>query len=231
MNIILEGGINFYDELNNIDTDDEDEKSCLLTNMPLDKNSIKLPCSHEFNFFPLYNEVFHQKVKSSTSHLNTDKLAFNQIKCPYCRQKFDFLLPHIRLNKDMLFCAGVNTPEALCMDYHTCEYMFKNGKRANEYCSKTAYYGLAGCYCPTHQISMEKKGSSKKQTNVVIDLSHDTNNVSNVNAVLSNVNAVLSNKTNVYCMAVLKTGKRLGQDCGSKTCTESTQFCKRHLPK
>ena len=25
MNIILEGGINFYDELNNIDTDDEDK--------------------------------------------------------------------------------------------------------------------------------------------------------------------------------------------------------------
>ena len=224
MNIILEGGINFYDELNNIDTDDEDEKSCLLTNMPLDKNSIKLPCSHEFNFFPLYNEVFHQKVKSSTSHLNTDKLAFNQIKCPYCRQKFDFLLPHIRLNKDMLFCAGVNTPEALSMDFHTCEYMFKNGKHANDYCSKTAYYGVAGCYCPTHQISMEKKGSSKKQTNLVIDLSHDTNNV-------SNVNAVLSNKTNVYCKAVLKTGIRLGQDCGAKTCIESTHFCKRHLPK
>ena len=228
MNIILEGGINFYDELNNIDTDDEDEKSCLLTNMPLDKNSIKLPCSHEFNFLPLYNEVFHQKVKSSTSHLNTDKLAFNQIKCPYCRQKFDFLLPHIRLNKDMIFYAGVNTPEALSMDYHTCEYMFKNGKRANEYCSKTAYYGVAGCYCPTHQISMEKKGSSKKQTNIVIDLSGD---ISNDKSTVSNVNAVLSNKTNVYCMAVLKTGKRFGQDCGSKTCTESTQFCKRHLPK
>jgi hypothetical protein len=156
-------------------------------------------------------------VKSSTSHLNTDKLAFNQIKCPYCRQKFDFLLPHIRLNKDMLFCPGVNTPEGLSMDFHKCEYIFKNGKHANDYCSKTAYYGLAGCYCPTHQISMEKKASSKKQTNIVIDL--------------SNVNAGLSNKTNVYCTAVLKTGKRLGQDCGSKTCTESTQFCKRHLPK
>lgn len=231
MNIILEGGINFYDELNNIDTDNEDEKSCLLTNMPLDKNSIKLPCSHEFNFLPLYNEVFHQKVKSSTSHLNTDKLAFNQIKCPYCRQKFDFLLPHIRLNKDMLFCAGVNTPEALSMDFHKCEYIFKNGKHANDYCSKTAYYGVAGCYCPVHQISMEKKASSKKQTNLVIDLSGDTNNESNDKSTVSNVNAVLSNKTNVYCMAVLKTGKRLGQDCGSKTCTESTQFCKRHLPK
>ena len=226
MNIILEGGINFYDELNNIDTDtdDEYEKSCLLTNMPLDKNSIKLPCSHEFNFFPLYNEVFHQKVKSSTSHLNTDKLAFNQIKCPYCRQKFDFLLPHIRLNKDMLFCAGVNTPEGLSMDFHKCEYIFKNGKRANDYCSKTAYYGVAGCYCPTHQISMEKKASSKKQTNIVIDLSGHISNDK------STVNAVLSNKTNVFCSAVLKTGKRLGQDCGSKTCTESTQFCKRHLP-
>jgi hypothetical protein len=29
----------------------------------------------------------------------------------------------------------------------------------------------------------------------------------------------------------LKTGQRLGQDCGSKTCAESTSFCKRHLPK
>ena len=77
---------------------------------------------------------------------------------------------------------------------------------------------------------MEKKGSSKKQTNIVIDLSDDTNHETTVST-LSNVNAVLSNKTNVYCMAVLKTGKRLGQDCGSKTCMESSQFCKRHLPK
>ena len=48
MNIVLEGNINFYDELNNLDTDDEDENEavCLLTNLPLDKNSIKLPCNH-----------------------------------------------------------------------------------------------------------------------------------------------------------------------------------------
>ena len=55
MNYILNNNIDFYAELNK-DSDDEssDENTCLLTDLPLDKNSIKLPCSHEFNFYPLY---------------------------------------------------------------------------------------------------------------------------------------------------------------------------------
>ena len=87
MNIVLEGNINFYDELNKIDTDDEDDNElvCLLTNLPLDQNSIKLSCNHEFNLLPLYREVVKQKTRTASSYLNTDKLAFNQIKCPYCR--------------------------------------------------------------------------------------------------------------------------------------------------
>ena len=40
MNIILEGNINFYEQLNNLDSDDEDENVCLLTNLPLDDNKI-----------------------------------------------------------------------------------------------------------------------------------------------------------------------------------------------
>jgi len=176
--------------------------------MPLDKNSIKLPCSHEFNLLPLYNEVVQQKLKTSTSHLNMDKLAFNQIKCPYCRQKFDFLLPHILLNKQMMFYPGVNTPEKLCMDFHMCEYIFKSGKNKNKKCLKTAYYGISGCYCSAHHINMEKQtASSCKQS-------------------------VSSNNENIIlCNAILKSGKRLGEVCGAKSCAENNQFCKRHLPK
>ena len=211
MNIILEGGINFYDELHNMDTDDETENCCLLTNLPLDKNRIKLPCNHEFNFLPLYNEVLHQKMKTPTSHLNMDKLAFNQIKCPYCRQKSEFLLPQVRLNKNMIFYPGVNSPEQLCMDFHTCEYIFKSGKNKNNYCSKTAYYDAAGCFCPAHHITMDKK--NKKTSS-------------------SSKPTIISNNENiVLCNVILKYGKRMGQECGSKTCTDNTQFCKRHLPK
>ena len=104
MNIVLEGNINFYEELNKLDFDDEEEKEvCLLTDMDLDKNHITLPCNHKFNFYPLYREVINQKTTSKTSHLNTDKLKYTEIKCPYCRQKFDKLLPHIKIDDRISF--------------------------------------------------------------------------------------------------------------------------------
>ena len=210
MNIILEGNINFYDELNNIDSDsdDEDNNYCLITKMLLDKNNINLPCNHAFNFVPLYKEVVQQKAKTNMSYLNTDKLAFNQIKCPYCRQKFDFLLPHVRLNKEMIFCQGVNTPEKLCMKFHTCEYTFKNGKNKNNLCAKPAYYSVSGCYCSTHH------------------------NITSKNNVLSStLNSALDKAAIMLCKTILKSGKRVGQECGSKNCNENELFCKRHLPK
>lgn len=210
MNIILEGNINFYDELHNMDndSDDEDDNYCLITKMLLDKNSIKLPCNHAFNFVPLYKEVIQQKAKTNMSYLNTDKLAFNQIKCPYCRQKFDFLLPHIRLNKEMIFCQGVNTPEKLCMEFHTCEYMFKNGKNKNNLCAKPAYYGVVGCYCSSHHSVASKN-----------------------NGLSSNSITTLNSEDIILCKAVLKSGKRVGQECGLKICNGTEAFCKRHSSK
>ena len=206
MNIILSDNIDFYAELNK-DSDDEysDENMCLLTNLPLDKNAIKLPCSHEFNLYPLYKEVMQQKTITNTSHLNIDKLKFNQIKCPYCRQKHDFLLPRIRLNKDMIYCSGVNSPEQFCMKFHTCEYLFKSGKNKNYMCYKPAYYDVNYCYCLTHHTMASKRrwkttqSTSKKTTHVNI------------------------------CGAILKTGKRAGHECGAKIIDENIHFCKRHL--
>jgi len=219
MNIVLEGNINFYDELHKLDTDDDNDNDneplCLLTNLPLDKNSIKLPCNHEFNFVPLYKEVVQQKTRTISSHLNTDKLAYHQIKCPYCRQKTDSLLPHVRLNKEIGFISGVNAPEKMCMDFHTCEHTFKSGKNKNKLCSKTAYNNVVGCYCSTHHayaLKQEQKKSSKPTT---------------INAKKP---IKISTKKPV-CNAVLTTGKRAGQVCGSKIKCKTDSFCKRHIPK
>lgn len=210
MNIVLEGNIDFYALLNNTDTDDEaeNENICLLTHIPLDKNSIKLQCNHSFNFMPLYKEVLKQKIKSSTTHYNTDKLLFHQIKCPYCRQKHNELLPHIRLNKNISFISGVNGPEYLCMKSKTCTYVFKSGKNKNNCCPKSAYYDVNGCYCTTHRKNVSKKASTT-----------------------SNGENITNKENNELCKAILKTGKRVGQECCSKTSITNIQYCKRHLPK
>lgn len=215
MNIVLEGNINFYDELNKIDDDEDDEGDdvCLLTNLPLDKNSIKLPCNHEFNFFPLYKEVVLQKTYSPTSYLNNDKLMFNEIKCPYCRQKFDFLLPHVRVNKEIRFISGVNTPEKMCMNYHTCKYTFKNGKNKDNVCSKPAYYDVAGCYCSVHHNTMSAKmTNSSNKTTPPADTPVGKNSV-----------AIRT------CAGVLQSGKRRGQLCGCKITDITSIYCKRHI--
>lgn len=209
MNIVLEGNINFYDELNKLDTDDENENICLLTNLPLDKNSIKLPCNHEFNFIPLYKEIILQKTYTSTSHLNSDKLLFDQIKCPYCRQKFDILLPHVKLNNEMRFIPGINSPEHMCMKFHTCQYTFKIGINKGNVCSKNAYYDVNGCFCNAHH----RNSISKKQ------------NMSS-NNMISYTNTILHT-----CSRVLKTGKRVGQLCGAKITDINSTYCKRHKPK
>ena len=220
MNIVLEGNINFYDELNKLDTDDEDENEplCLLTNLPLDKNSIKLSCNHEFNFLPLYKEVVQQKTRTNSSYLNTDKLAYNQIKCPYCRQKTENLLPHVRLNKDMSFISGVNTPESLCMKFHTCNYLFKSGKNKDNCCSKQAYFDVEGCFCSTHHAYAlkQKQKNASKMINQPTSVKNTNNN---------------EPSAPTLCKAILKTGKRAGQSCNSKIICNNDQFCKRHLSK
>lgn len=202
MNIILQDNIDFYKELYNDDTDDEDENNiCLLTKLPLDKNKIKLNCGHLFNFLPLYKEVCNQKCKTATSYLETDKLLYNEIKCPYCRQKQKGLLPHVKLNEDIIYISGVNRPEDICMDFHTCSYIFKSGKHKNTACKKSAYYGINGCYCNQHHIMINKNKAEE------------------------------SNNTNNHCCAILKSGKRKGEICNIKIKDNNVEYCRRHLSK
>lgn len=206
MNIIIEDDINFYEQLNKLDTDDEDEELCLLTKMPLDKNKITLPCNHSFNFIPLYKEICIQKTHTSL-YLDIDKVNVDQIKCPYCRQKFNLLLPYIRINKDVKYVYGVNKPEHLCMPFHKCTYIFNNGKQQNIQCSKNGYYEGTDCYCMTHHTLISKQKLKIKNKNL--------------------------NKKNTIgkCKCILKTGKRLGEECGHRILSEDMIYCKRHTVK
>lgn len=85
---LVEGGINFFDELNKPEADKNASSTpvpvCLITDEPLTDLSVSLSCGHSFNYVPLYKEVYLQKT--GKNYLEISKLSANELKCPYCRK-------------------------------------------------------------------------------------------------------------------------------------------------
>ena len=79
------------DELNKKENDHK-ENICLISKEPLEKIHIKLSCNHVFNYESIFNEVVKQKLKKN--YKETQKLSRYEIKCPYCRNVENKLLPH-----------------------------------------------------------------------------------------------------------------------------------------
>lgn len=185
MNYIIEGGINFYDEINNIipnsienndDTVVENTLNnyCLITQEPLTINYIKLPCGHKFNYFPLYKEISIQKKNSTSANaFEIIKLNINEMKCPYCRLKIDKILPYIPLYTDeddgkniIERINGINSPERYCMKHKDCSWIFKQGKDEGTKCLKNAYYrnNINDAYCDMHWKKIDIKNNEKVET-------------------------------------------------------------------
>ena len=104
---IVEGGFNFYEELYKsfddvmvdtpITTDIIDDtltsnSVCLISNLPLTDNFVTLECKHKFNYMPLYNDLVNHKKKYNT--MERKSLKCTEIRCPYCRNIQNKLLPY-----------------------------------------------------------------------------------------------------------------------------------------
>jgi hypothetical protein len=214
MNYIVEGNINFYDMLNNMDSDNENDndtyeenydKYCLITGEKLDKNHITLSCNHSFNFLPLYNEIKMQKFNSSRVHYEYYGLKLHQIKCPYCRTIHNKLLPNVILNDNIKLLRGINSPPIYCMEFHGCSYKYKYGKNKGNTCKNNGFFKGDNCFCLKHHIHHEKmitKIKNKKDT-------RKQKNECNIDK----------------CKAILKSGKRKGELCNNYCVGD---FCKRH---
>jgi hypothetical protein len=103
---IIEGNINFKDELYKLldeDSDNEDEL-CQITGLPLKDKYVVLECKHHFNYDALYKEIYKQKYEFKTySPNNLTKTDYNKllnskldyfIRCPYCRNMQFTILPY-----------------------------------------------------------------------------------------------------------------------------------------
>lgn len=102
----------YFAEQLDIDTSDDEENQtfgidtnkCLITLSPLDNNHVTLECGHKFNYNAIFNDVYnHKKI---FQHLESIRLKDNQLRCPYCRNIQQKILPYIE-GKAQVY--GINT--------------------------------------------------------------------------------------------------------------------------
>ena len=156
---LTEGGLNFFEELSksvNSESKEEGEEvhTCLITNELLTEHSMKMECGHAFNYVPLYKEIKFQKT---CKNLEISKLAFNEIKCPYCRKIQRGVLPfHESLKSVAPKVYGVNSlilatpgPVAPVHVGICCPQLLKTGANKGAPCGKHAYTNTGGL-CTRH---------------------------------------------------------------------------------
>ena len=171
MYYVIEDNLDFYNLLNESSTEINNDNSnniCLITYEKLTENSIMLECNHNFNYFPLYQEIINQK-KNFNKYFDINKLKINEIKCPYCRNINNKLLPYIPY-KNVKKISGVNYPENLCMkNKHTCSWVFKSGKNKGISCNANSYILEGKNYCFTHHNKINKT-KEKESSNKIQDI-------------------------------------------------------------
>jgi hypothetical protein len=113
---IVEDNIDFYSEINN-DEEISQDNICLITQNILDTDHIALECGHKFNYEAIYNDIINHKTKFNK--LEKTFLTTNEIRCPYCRNIQDKLLPE---NNKFPKIHGVNYFD----DYVYLSNLFKN---------------------------------------------------------------------------------------------------------
>lgn len=137
-------------------SNDEDDKNniCLISNELLEKDHIKLDCSHCFNYGPLYNEIVIQKTK--VNPLETQKIDKYSIKCPYCRYTQKGILP---IRDGFKLVKYVNYPSEYIIKTNKCSYIYLSGKRKNNTCNKACHKQ----FCTQHERIMEKRKLKLKE--------------------------------------------------------------------
>ena len=107
------------------ETDNNNKETCLITQEYLKEDHITLPnCKHKFNYNSIYEEVVKQKIQYNS--LETQKLSVWQIKCPYCRDTIQGILPHRENHPKTRY---VNWPWEYSFIKNYCKYCFVSGKK------------------------------------------------------------------------------------------------------
>jgi hypothetical protein len=227
-NVVLENSINTEDNL------------CLISNLPLEENFVKLNCGHKFNYDPLYKDIYNHKRKFNSMEQVKNKPKINQIRCPYCRNIQDGLLPYydnlgypkengvnfLDTNKDYTYSSYTVHPD------HQCQYLMStvdsSGNNVTYQCKHFGYihsvlktkYNDVSKYCYSHRIEVVKTIKKEmKEKNQALKLQEK-------NKKKEEKEKLKMELLNNHCTIILKTGKNKGTCC--KVTAFKDTLCKRH---
>lgn len=214
INYRISGGdneiIDFKKALMDIKLDNSDEY-CLISNVKLETDHVKLDCGHKFNYECIFKDVVGSKNRGCMMDY---RLQVSQIQCPYCRNIQNTLLPlppkdnHIELvdgvnwidvNKHFGSGVVVNTNNTPC-ECRTCfEYIHTI---TNTKTNKTLCYKHYKMY--HSKLMKEKRALAKEKNtaeNVIVSSSGDVSG------------SVLDTPKPVKCGAIIKSGIKKGTAC------------------
>ena len=168
---------------------------------------------------------------NSSINLETTKLHYDEIKCPYCRDITPKLLPYYPY-PEVNQVKYVNSPSSLCLKGVACEYykMFpvKAGKTNDNNADKTCdfcptYNEQYGLLCRTHmkKVCTIKPKKTKSVNSVVSHIDPTT---------LPTETIYTDADTTTKCGFLLLMGLRKGQPCGCNV-LKTAAVCKRHYNK
>jgi len=134
----IENNIDFFSELyKSLDIEDnnnkteEDENLCLITKNKLTEYYVELDCGHKFNYEPLFKDIKNHKQQFNAMEGTLTKLKSPEIRCPYCRNKQQKLLPYYKeLGLPKVF--GVNYIDNNYQEkksqylFNICEFLSEN---------------------------------------------------------------------------------------------------------
>lgn len=176
MNYILPEDFDFYSELKKenekveeFQEEEQPDEPCLISGEALIPTScIKLDCGHKFNYVPLLNSIQEEKHNMNVNsyyYYSSTYLREHQLRCPYCRQIQEKILPYYpELHKKRI--RGVNYPTSLSMGTNECNHVFKSGKNKGACCGKKCYREK----CQTHYKAEIKLNEIKCNLNVLSKL-------------------------------------------------------------
>ena len=164
---------------------------------------------------------------NSSINLETTKLHYDEIKCPYCRDITPKLLPYYPY-PEVNQVKYVNSPSNLCLKGVACEYF----KLVNKTCdSSPTYSDQYGLLCRTHMKKVAAAGANipkpkPKKTKPVNSI------ISHIDPTTLQTTTTISDTTTTKCGFILLTGARKGQPCGCNAMPSTTPpSCKRHCNK
>lgn len=266
-----------YDQTNlSLNIEDKQVERCLISDEILRKDHILLKCGHKFNYVPLFKEVVFQKCSmlpknvsskivtmyiknssqstimyNSSHNLETSKIAYNEIKCPYCRTVTPKLLPYYPY-PDVTKIKYVNTPVELGFPALTCEY-FRNHNEDTPSCRTNCIYQdkYNMMLCNKHFNKLETQTQPESENDSTTTRTTTRRTVkktvgSNTNTDTDTQNVIIShnNPATSVCSFKLLSGPRKGCPCGKpmwipKTLvslqngseTHNAAYCKTHYER